>query len=213
MRTDDLIAALGQSVASVDAAAAERRFAAKAAGAVVLSFLAMLVFLGPRPDLEAVATLPMFWMKLTFPASMAAVALALLHRLAYPGSRLGAVPFALALPLAVVWLVAGASVASAPSQDRLGLVLGASWWQCPVSIGLLSVPAFVLAFSALRGLAPTRLALAGCIAGLFAGAAATLAYALHCTEMEAPFLAVWYVLGMAVPAAVGAALGRRLLRW
>jgi hypothetical protein len=38
-------------------------------------------------------------------------------------------------------------------------------------------------------------------------------YALHCPELAAPFLAVWYVLGMAIPVLVGAALGRWLLRW
>jgi hypothetical protein len=32
-------------------------------------------------------------------------------------------------------------------------------------------------------------------------------------ELQAPFLAVWYVLGMAVPVAVGALLGPRVLRW
>jgi hypothetical protein len=31
--------------------------------------------------------------------------------------------------------------------------------------------------------------------------------------MEAPFLAVWYVLGMLIPAGAGALLGRRVLRW
>jgi hypothetical protein len=38
-------------------------------------------------------------------------------------------------------------------------------------------------------------------------------YALHCPEVEAPFLAVWYVGGMALPVLAGAALAHRLLRW
>jgi hypothetical protein len=66
---------------------------------------------------------------------------------------------------------------------------------------------------ALKGAAPTRLAWSGAGAGLLAGALGTLVYALHCPEMAAPFLAVWYLLGMAIPTAVGAALGPRLLRW
>ena len=66
---------------------------------------------------------------------------------------------------------------------------------------------------ALRGAAPTRLALTGAGAGLLAGALATLAYALHCPEMAAPFMAVWYVAGMAIPTALGAVLGPRVLRW
>jgi hypothetical protein len=38
-------------------------------------------------------------------------------------------------------------------------------------------------------------------------------YALHCPELAAPFIAIWYVIGMAAPVVLGAALGPRLLRW
>jgi len=38
-------------------------------------------------------------------------------------------------------------------------------------------------------------------------------YALHCPEMAAPFLFIWNGLGMLAPAAIGAAMGPRLLRW
>ena len=41
----------------------------------------------------------------------------------------------------------------------------------------------------------------------------TVAYSLHCPEMGVPFWAVWYVIGMALPAVVGALLGPRYLRW
>ena len=50
-------------------------------------------------------------------------------------------------------------------------------------------------------------------AGLAAGAVGALVYTLHCPELEAPFLALWYVLGMLLPAALGAWVGPRLLRW
>ena len=66
---------------------------------------------------------------------------------------------------------------------------------------------------AMKGLAPTRLALAGAGAGLLAGALGALVYALHCPELAASFLAVWYVLGIAIPALAGALLGPRVLRW
>jgi hypothetical protein len=46
-----------------------------------------------------------------------------------------------------------------------------------------------------------------------AGALGALAYVLHCPELEAPFLAVWYLLGMLIPAGVGALVGPRVLRW
>ncbi|HZW72970.1 MAG TPA: NrsF family protein, partial [Caldimonas sp.] len=66
---------------------------------------------------------------------------------------------------------------------------------------------------ALRSLAPTRLAAAGAAAGALAGGAGAAVYAWHCNEMTLPFVAVWYVLGMAIPAGLGALLGRRWLQW
>lgn len=50
-------------------------------------------------------------------------------------------------------------------------------------------------------------------AGLLAGSTATLAYCLHCPEMQVPFWGAWYLLGMLVPTLVGALAGPRLLRW
>lgn len=157
--------------------------------------------------------LPMFWLKLVFPASVAVAALVTLRRLGYPGMRLGRAPAAVAAPVAAMWVLAGFVLLAAAAGERLNLVLGDTWMECPVSIALLSVPATGLTLWAVHGLAPTRLSLAGATAGLFAGAAAAFAYALHCPEMQAPFLAVWYLLGMLIPAAAGAYLGPRLLRW
>lgn len=212
MRTDDLIAVLATQPGA-DAAAAGRRFLARLAPGPVVALLLMLVLLGPRPDLEAAMALPMFWMKLALPASVAIAAWLLLWRLGLPGVRLGRGPVAVATPLAIAWLAGALVLWNAPASERLGLVLGQTWLQCPVSITLLAVPALGFSLWALRGMAPTRLPLAGAAAGLFAGAAAAFAYAFHCPELQAPFLAVWYVLGMLVPAALGALLGRRLLHW
>jgi len=55
--------------------------------------------------------------------------------------------------------------------------------------------------------------LLGLCAGLLAGAAGAVVYALHCPELDAPFLFVWNSLGMLLPAALGAGLGPKLLRW
>jgi hypothetical protein len=82
-----------------------------------------------------------------------------------------------------------------------------------LNISLLSVPVFIAVFWAVRGLAPTRLRQAGGAAGLLAGSTATLAYCLHCPEMQVPFWGTWYLLGMLVPTLVGALAGPRLLRW
>ena len=51
------------------------------------------------------------------------------------------------------------------------------------------------------------------LGAVLAGALGALVYALHCPEMATPFLAVWYLAGIAIPTALGAMLGPRLLRW
>jgi hypothetical protein len=38
-------------------------------------------------------------------------------------------------------------------------------------------------------------------------------YTLPCPELAAPFLGIWYLLGMLIPTAFGAWLGPRVLRW
>jgi hypothetical protein len=99
-----------------------------------------------------------------------------------------------------------------PAQ-RAGLLLGTTWAVCPFLIAMLSVPMFVAILWAMQGLGPTHLRLAGMAAGLLSGALGALVYCLHCPEMEAPFIGSWYLLGILIPAAAGALLGRHVLRW
>jgi len=127
--------------------------------------------------------------------------------------RLGRLALALAAPIVLLWLLGGAVLAGADPSERPALVFGSTWRTCPFNIATISLPLMVAIFWAMKGLAPTRPAWAGAGSGLLAGALAAAAYALHCPEMQAPFLAVWYVLGMAIPAVAGALIGPRLLRW
>lgn len=119
----------------------------------------------------------------------------------------------LAACLFALWGYSGFVLLQAAPGLRAPLVFGDSWATCVTAIPLLSLPLLAAVLWAMRGLAPTRLALAGATGGLLAGAAGATVYALHCTEMQAPFIAVWYVLGMLIPAVPGALLGRWLLRW
>ena len=77
----------------------------------------------------------------------------------------------------------------------------------------LVVPWLLLTALAAWVLLRARPALAGACGGLLSAALGALVYALHCPEMQAPFLAVWYVLGMLIPTAAGALIGAKLLRW
>ncbi len=213
MRTDDLIATLAAGASPVDPLRADRRFVLKLAAGATAAVIASFLLAGQRSELASNAASPMFWVKVLFPAILALCALLGLRRLGYPGMRLGRLPVVTALPLVALWLIAAAVLLMAPAEERLSLLLGRTWTVCAFGIALLSIPALVLSFAAARELAPTRPYLAGASCGLFAGATAAFAYALHCPETQAPFLAVWYVLGIVIPTCAGAALGRRLLRW
>lgn len=110
-------------------------------------------------------------------------------------------------------VLALAAMVLAQADQRLALLLGSSWSVCPWRIAVLSIPSFVLMLWAVKGLAPTRLRLAGAGAGMLSGAIGALVYLLYCPELAPPFLLVWYTLGMLVPAGVGALVGPRVLRW
>lgn len=213
MKTDDLIAMLATGVAPVDTHLVAKRFAIALLLGGAGAFALMLMGYGIRPDLAQAALAPMLWVKLGFALVIAASSLVLAERLARPGVRPGKVWMGVALPWLAISAMGLVVLLNAPPDARLGLVLGRTWLTCALSISLIASPVFVGVLWALRGLAPTRLRLAGASAGLLAAAVGTLVYALHCPEVEAPFLAVWYVLGLALPTAVGALIGPKLLHW
>ena len=124
-----------------------------------------------------------------------------------------ALALALATPVQVMGVLALAAMVLALADQQLALLLGSSWSVCPWRIAALSIPSFVLMLWAVKGLAPTRLRLAGAGAGMLSGAIGALVYLLYCPELAPPFLLVWYTLGMLVPAGVGALVGPRVLRW
>jgi hypothetical protein len=93
------------------------------------------------------------------------------------------------------------------------MLMGHSAMLCPWRILVIGLPILAGAVWAVRGLAPTRLGLAGLAAGVAAGGLGAAIYALACNETSAPFLAVWYTLGIAALTGLGALFGSRLLRW
>ncbi len=212
MNTDDFIAMLATGAEPVQPHVPERRMAQAMAMSLPLAFLIMLHF-GVRPDLLQVLGDPMLWVKFAFPGAMGVISLLLVLRLARPGMDTGHLATGLTAPALAMCLLAAVVLVNAAPADRSALVLGTTWQVCTINIALISVPVFIGSFWALKGLAPTRLALAGASAGLLAGAAGAFVYAIHCPELDAPFLLIWNGLGMLVPAALGAALGPRLLRW
>lgn len=213
MKTDELVSMLATGAGAVDRGAPLRRSAVALGSGAIVAALAMLLWLDVNPALGDAVRTPMFWVRAAFCGLLVGGGIHAVARMSRPGARLDGVPALLAAPILALWILAGAVLLAASPEDRAGLVLGTSWAECSVCIALLSLPVFAAMIWLLRSFAPTRLRLAGAAAGFAAGAVGALVYTLHCTEFEAPFIATWYVLGMLLPAAIGAVAGPRLLRW
>ncbi|PSS58083.1 DUF1109 domain-containing protein [Pseudomonas sp. BBP2017] len=213
MKTDDLISLLATGIEPIDRRQFARRLSLAMLVAVVGACLLTVVVFGVRADIVAVATTPLFWAKLALPATLLVAALLVFIRLARPGLDVGVRWGGIAMPVLGVWAATLLVLSGVPEDQQLGLIFGRTWRTCPFNIVLLSIPGFFALLRVMRELAPTRLRLAGGVAGLLASSTATLAYCLHCPEMEVPFWGVWYVLGMAIATLIGVLLGPRWLRW
>jgi hypothetical protein len=213
MKTDDFISLLATGVAPVPTHSAPKRFAWALGAGMLGAALIMSAEFGVNPQLGAAAQLPMFWVKLGFVGLMAAAALPMAQRLSTPGMRAGAAAKAAFGPMLAMVLLAALVWFNTPSELRSALVFGETWRTCSLNIVQVAVPVFLGTLWAMKGLAPTRLTQAGASAGLLSGAVGALVYALHCPELAAPFLLVWYSLGILICTGIGAALGPKLLRW
>jgi len=213
MKTEELATLLAANAGAVPTGAARRRFVRALGGGGVGALLLLWATLGVNPALDRMMQEPMFWAKLVYAVALASVAAAVAARLARPGARVARAAGTLAVPLLAMWLLAAAALDGATAAEKTALLFGSTWRSCPLNIALLSIPLFAALLWAMKDLAPTRPALAGGAAGLLAGATAAAVYCLHCPELGAPFLGLWYPLGMLIPAAVGALAGPRLLRW
>jgi len=213
MKTDDLVAMLANGPVAVPRRATSRRLWLALLVGMPLSFVILFAEYGLRRDLVQAMFWPMFWVKVLFPLCIAAAGFVMVQRLARPGVAVRYAWTGAAMPVLGIWALAVAAWFTLPADDRMPSLMGQSWRICAASIGLMALPVFAATLVALKGLAPTQPALSGAAAGALAGGVGAAVYALHCMELTAPFLAVWYVSGIAVPVLVGAALGPRLLRW
>jgi hypothetical protein len=141
------------------------------------------------------------------------MAFALCLQLARPEGRPRWLLLALGMPIVALVAIACIQLFSVSENARHAMWLGQSALQCAWCIPTLAVPLLLAALLAFRRFAPTRLRLAGFSAGMLAGALSAVIYALHCGENALPFVAVWYSLGILVPALIGLVVGPRVLRW
>lgn len=213
MKTHDLISMLATQVEPVNRQALHKDFALRLGVGLVMAIVVMSAMLGVNPGLREAAAQPMFWVKLAYPASLASLGLVLVWLAGTPGRSLGLPLRGLAIPVLLMFALGTVVMVNAEAPERIVLAFGKTWRTCAMNIALVSAPMFIATIWALKSLAPTRLRLAGAVAGLLAGAAGTLVYAFHCPELAAPFVALWYSAGIAVPTLLGAGLGPKLLRW
>ena len=213
MKTEDLIGLLAAGETRVPAHQVGQRFSVALAWSVPAAALIMACVFGVRSDLAQAMGGIIFWVKLAFAGALAIFSFLSTERLGRPGMRVGAVWAGLTAPCILLWLVAIVAIVGAEPAQRAELIFGTTWKTCPFNIALISLPLFAATLWFVKGLAPTQTALAGASAGLLAGALATLIYAFHCPESAAPFVGIWYVLGISIPTVSGAVLGPRVLRW
>ena len=177
-----------------------------------LAFGILLAWLGMRPMAAAMRD-PAFWMKASYTLAATLAGFWLAARLARPSGRPGPAWVVVASAVSLLAIRALWEMNQAPPEAMRPLLMGSSWNVCSGRILALALPILAVLVVALRQLGPTRLRLAGAAAGLLAGGLAGLVYGFYCQETAAAFVLLWYSLGVAAVAAIGALAGPWLLRW
>lgn len=213
MKTDDLIAALALEPGFPGPGRLAGRLVLWSGAAALLAAVLTVAAMGPRPDLSEGPGLASFFGKAGFTLTLAAAGLWLTRRLGQPGVS----PRRPLLAL-ILLIVGGVSAVAlelvlTPPGARAAQLMGHSAVSCPLVILALGVVILGPALAAARRLAPLRPVSAGAAVGLLSGGLSATAYGLHCTESAVSFLVVWYGLGVLATAALGAAVGARVLRW
>jgi hypothetical protein len=212
MRTSDLIEALSADAATPPARLAPA-FQAALAVAVVAAFAAFMALLGPRPDAMAALGTMRFPFKFVVTLALGAAAALAALRLARPETSFGAAAAPLAIAPVLLAIGVALELIATPAGSWEARLVGSNWLVCLTYVPILSALPLVALTAALRRGAPSSPTATGAIAGLLAGALGATFYAAHCPDDSPLFVAVWYTLGIAIVAGVGALVGRRALRW
>lgn len=181
--------------------------------ALLASAMVALSVLGIRPDVMVAVGDPVVLMKWVLPLAIALPALRAAMRLTRP--QLRRVPaqrlVIAAVAAGAIWLIL--SVFAATPGTLWPEMRGDSLVICLTTISLISVLPLGLGLMVLREGASTAPMRSGGLLGLGVGGLSAALYALHCNEDAPLFFLTWYGLAMLIVGAVGAFLGRYLLRW
>lgn len=212
MKTDDLIRAIAADATPPAAAPGPRLALGLLAGVIAAGGL-FIILLGPRGNALASLDSLRFLLKFAVTLSLAGVAAGFALRLGRPGASAGLWRAALLVSPGLLLIGVAAEMLALPRENWMSALVGVNARTCLTYIPLMGLAPLGLILLALRSGAPTRPALAGAVAGLLAGGISAAFYAAHCPDDSPLFLATWYVIAIALLAALGALLGHRLLRW
>jgi hypothetical protein len=211
VKTDQLIDLLARSSGPQERRRLGRTLALPVAMGLAVAVALVAIFAGVRTDI-GVARMPVM-MKAAFSALAAAVMLPIAVRLTRPGRPLGWRIGAVLLFLALCVIATVIALMGESPGERMEAWMGGSFPWCVVAIPFLAAPTAAGLLWLLRSFAPTRLTMAGAAIGAFSGGVGAVAYAMYCPVDSVAFVTTWYVVAIAVCAALGAVIGARLLRW
>lgn len=211
MKTDELINVLARGVEPAEKPRWRRRLAVTVGVGLCVAVLLVAIGLGVRPDIGA-ARMPVM-MKALFAAVAAAVMLPLTIQLMKPGRPLGWRLAAVGVFVAICAVATFIALMGEMPERRMEMWMGGAVPWCVVLIPILAAPTAALLLWLMRAFAPTRLAMVGAAIGAFSGGVGAMAYAMYCPVDSVAFVTTWYVVAIAVCAALGALIGTKFLRW
>lgn len=211
MKTNELISLLTEDT-PVRVRLGRVLTAALAAG-IAISAMILLSTVGIRHDISSAIETVRVLFKVGLMLTLAILASAVVFRIGRPGVSLAPTAAALLIPLGLLVAAVAIELRVLPRQSWESQLMGHNARFCLMFIPLLSLAPLGGFMLALRSGAPKRPTLAGAAAGLASGGIAAALYAWHCVDDSPLFVATWYTIAIAAVTAIGAALGRRYLRW
>jgi hypothetical protein len=211
VKTDQLIDLLAKNVEPAERPKWAQQLAVTMVVGLITAVLIVALWIGVRPDI-GVARMPVM-LKAMFSAAAAAMMLPMAVRLMKPGRPLGWRIGAVFVFLGVCVVATVVALMGEAPEDRMRAWMGGSFPWCVVIVPILAAPTAAGLLWLMRAFAPTRLTIAGAAIGALSGGIGAMAYAMYCPVDSVAFVTTWYVVAIALCAAIGAVVGARLLRW
>ena len=206
--TDDLIRSLARAAGTRRSASLQAAFAVTGAASLACALLLVFSVIGIRQDFADMAVRMPFAFKVAYTGALVVGASVVALHAATPGASATALyalsPAVILLALGVIFDPTGIPIMGRTNTAVLF---------CLRAILFLSLPAMILTFVFMRKAAPTQPLFAGAVIGMLSASVGALAYTLACKNDGTAFVAIWYAAACAIMAAIGAIVGRRVLRW